>query len=262
MDIRRRACSRRVLLSRSFTTVFLVVVAIPVLVVAATGARAHPTVRELREAFAERARCEAVVAEEERIDPVRLGMSERELLAVLPGLRRVPSREGAEPALQEQADPRGWTRAGTEDLAGAEYELWQGRVYRIRWRLPAEFERPVIDELGRRARLCFGPPEYDQTFEARPGSSKATLRRIRWKHGDRQIELRQLHPLRGGPVYLSVALLGPLREIGAAGRAVPADPDRSGPWWRRPAQPLVPATDAERDRLGRAFVRFLAQLDH
>ena len=227
--------------------------------------------RELRAELAERARCEAPTGEKRRIDPIRLGMSEPELLRIFPDLRRdVTGRDASRKARPERAGPesgdetglRRWMREGAGALARVDYETWQGRVYRIRWRLPGDFERPVIDELGRRARVCFGPPEYDQTFEAEPGSSRATLRRMLWKHGDRQIELRQLHPLRGGPVYLSVTATGPLREIGAAGRAPPPEPDRTESWWRRPATPLVPASPAERDRLGRDFMRFLAELDH
>lgn len=221
---------------------------------------AHPTDSELREAHEARQRCEATIPLEEQIDPARLGMSEAELRAAVAGLRRDPPAEQADPRT-EQGLTR-WVLDASAALAGIEYELWQGSVYRIRWRLPVKFERPVLDELVRRGSICFGPPDYDQKFEAEPGSPVATLRRIGWTHGDRRIELRQLHPLRGGPVYLSVTRSAVLREIGAAKLTPFPVPDRSGPWWQRSMQALRPATDEEQKKLGSAFLGLLSQLDH
>lgn len=229
-------------------------------VVTATLAFAHPTDSELREAHEDRQRCKASVAPAELVDPVQLGISEAALRAAVTGLRQDPLPSRAESQVEQNLTR--FVRDAKAGLASVDYELWQGNVYRIRWRLAAHFERPVLDELSRRASVCFGPPEYDQKFEAEPGSPLATLRRIGWVHGGRRIELRQLHPLRGGPVYLSVSESATLREIGAARVADFPPPDRSGPWWQRSMKVLVPATDAEQKRLGDEFLGLISQLDH
>ncbi len=220
---------------------------------------AHPSDRELQQAREERERCAADPAPADPVDAGRLAMSEAELRSAVEGLRQEPAA-GTDP--REARGLERYVRQATDPLAGVEYELWQDRVYRIRWRLATSFERPVLDELSRRARTCFGEPEYDQTFEAEPGSPKATLRRIGWRHGDRQIELRQLHPLRGGPVYLSVSRRATLREIGTAGVVPFSEPDRSAPWWQRSLEAPRPVTPEEREELGLAVLGLLSQLDH
>lgn len=221
----------------------------------------------MREAWEQRQRCEAEIDPEVHVDVARLGMSRTDLRATFEGLQHDravpapdPTRESSKGSPEEVLER--WWRPASGDLARVEYELWEGRVYRIRWRLGADFERPVLDELGRVARVCFGEPDYDQTFEAEPGSPAATLRRIGWTHGDRRIELRQLHPLRGGPVYLSVTDRAALREMGRAGQAPFSDPDQSGPWWQRPTRVPQPSGAEERARLGKRFLELLAQLDH
>lgn len=226
----------------------------------ATTGHAHPTDLELHRAYEERQLCETSIAAVERVDPVRLGMREDELKAAVEGLRR--ESPASDSVAAADVDPVRWIWEPGHELLSVEYEVWHGRVYRIRWQLAEDFERPVFDELRRRGDLCFGPPDHDQIFEAKPGSPKATLRRVTWSHGDRRIELRQLHPLHGGPVYLTIQLTEPRREIAASGARAAPDPDRTGPWWRRPAAPLRPATDAEREALGNRFAKLLAQLDH
>jgi hypothetical protein len=239
----------------------------------AIGAHAHPSDLEIRAAAAERASCEAPLEGDARIDPARLGMSASELQTARPDVVHVrePAVAGAEPDDPAGSSPdpsrpaRGldrWVGEGTEDVARFEYELWRNRIYRIRWALSGAFERPVLDELVRRARICLGPPLYDQRFEAEPGSPRATLRRIGWRHGSLEIELRQLHPLRGGPVYLTVTRRGALREIAAAGVVRPPDPERTAPWWQRSMAAPRPASPAERKDLGDRFARLLSQLDH
>lgn len=229
--------------------------------VSAAPGFAHPTDRELREAFDDRQRCAEATAPAKLADPVRLGMSEVELVAAVKGLLQDPPKG--------TGDPRGelgltrWVReASGRGLASVEYELWQGRVYRIRWRLAAHFERPVLKELIRRARVCFGAPDYDQKFEAEPSSPKATLQRIGWTHSEIRIELRQLHPLRGGPVYLTVSQNEMLREVGASRVPLFPEPDRSAPWWERSMHALVPVGDEEREKLGSEFLGLLSQFDH
>lgn len=232
--------------------------------------RAHPSEVEMLRASAERELCEpdvtnvTNVAEVARVDPVRLGMTESDLVIVALGAHRDPSVDApeAEARATSMTRPIRWERAADGDLQRVEYESWQQRVYRIRWQLADAFERPVFDEFVRRGEICFGSPEYDQTFEAEPGSAKATLRRVAWRHGERLIELRQLHPLRGGPVYLTVTTVETIREIAAAGSRAFPDPDRSEPWWRRPTEQVRPATDEERETLGGRFARLLSQVDH
>ncbi len=240
--------------------VSIALVAAAVVIAPAAPSFAHPTERELRDAFDERQRCEADVASADRIDPAHLGMSEADLRRAVEELRQDPLP--GESDLRTEQGPIRWVRDAAGGVARIEYESWHDRVYRIRWQLSAAFERPVLDELARRGRTCFGVPEFDQTFEAEPGSPRATLRRIGWIHGDRRIELRQLHPLRGGRVFLSVTTSATIREIGAAGLAGFPEPDRSESWWRRPTAPPRPATAEERKQLGDAFVRLLSQLDH
>lgn len=233
------------------------VCAVAILVATAQSALAHPTDSELRAAREERKRCEAEVAAAARIDPVQLGTSEQELQAAVAGLR-IEAERGAAAAKELKR----WTRTASGDVAQVQYELFDDRIYRIRWQLAKRFERPVLDELIGRARKCFGRPEYDQTFEAEPGSSAATLRRIVWNHDERRIELRQLHPLRGGPVFLSVSAAPTLRELGTAGLAPFPEPARSAPWWQRSLEPPKPVEPEESAALGDAFVQLLAQLDH
>jgi len=229
-------------------------------VVPATMLRAHPTDLELRRAFEERELCEANVLLADRVDPVRLGMTDSELAHAVEGLRREPP--ASESKVASEGRPLRWTRDAQGELQSVEYESWQGRIYRIRWRLSDSFERPVFDEFLRRGEICFGAPEYDQTFEAEPGSPKATLRRVAWAHGDRRIELRQLHPLRGGAVYLTIQQVEPLREMVASGARAWPEPDRSAPWWQRSTGIPRPATAEEREELGRRFGVLLSQLDH
>ena len=222
---------------------------------------AHPTDEELLEAVEDRSRCTSALAPSERVDSAKLGMSAKELAKAVPGLQ-VDGQDGEEAAERAKHGMQRMVRSLEGDVASIEYEIWNGRVYKIRWRLAERFERPVIDTLGKRARTCLGLPEYDQKFEAEPGSADATRRQIGWDHGERRIELRQLHPLRGGPVYLSVADYPVMREIVSNRVVLYPDPEKTGPWWERSMSPLRTAKDEERKQLGDAFVELLGQLDH
>lgn len=234
---------------------------------AAAPARAHPTEAEIARAREERRLCTEVPPAEAHLDPARLGMDEAALRALFGDALAEVAPEAAQPpaAASEGADapdaPRRLRREASGDLAAVEYELWQGRVYRIRWRLAPRFERPALDALAERARACLGRPVLDQTFEAEPGSPKATYRRIVWRHDDRRIELRQLHPLRGGPVHLVVGSRPVLRAMGDAGVSPPPLPATTVPWWRRGAAPVVPVAPDEAEALGLAFLRLLAHAD-
>lgn len=222
---------------------------------ATSDAVAHPTDEALHAAAAERAQCAGSVADESaRLDRARIGMSEADLREQVGPLLPPVTKPGA--------GPRRLSREATAPLSRVEYDLMDGTVYAIRWRLDTSFERPVLDELVRRAGVCLGRAEYDQTIEAEPGSADATLRRIGWKHGDRMIELRQLHPLHGGAVYLTVRSNERIRAMGEAGMAPLPEPDRSAPWWQRSIKPVELADEGERKRLGDRFTALLTQLDH
>lgn len=245
------------------------------------GARAHPTDEQILESIADRRACdsghEGKSPDGTNIDPARLGMTETELRARVAGVRR-NTHVGRSPytGTGTDTDPepgtdelQRWSRdvdpendGQDEDIVLIQYELWQGRVYRIRWRLAPAFERPIFEELAERGRFCLGTADLDQTFEAEPGSAQATLRRVVWTHENRRIELRQLHPLGGGPVYLSATDLEALRAMGAAERAPFPDPSRSGPWWTRSLRPPKPADPGERAQLGRRFLALIGELSH
>jgi hypothetical protein len=208
-------------------------------------------------------------------EPVRLGTSEAELrehfgeaLAgvairrahpVHAALREVaPPREGAPRATPPDAKPtrpppdaaaptdaeepyagqlRLARRVAEGDVGRVEYDLHGGRGVRIRWQLAERFERPLMQALVSHLSERLGPPSYDQTIEAKLGSGKATLRRAGWKRGERALEVRQLHPLTGGPLFVTRSDLAALQEIVAAGGVLMPEPDTSEDWWRRPQKP-------------------------
>ncbi|HEX3126604.1 MAG TPA: hypothetical protein VH394_04680, partial [Thermoanaerobaculia bacterium] len=89
------------------------------------------------------------------------------------------------------------------DLAYAEYELFQGKIYRVRWRLAERFERPLFPWLVDRVSHHLGTPVYDQVVEPELGSGQASLRRVAWRWNGRTIEARQLQPQSGGPLFLT-----------------------------------------------------------
>lgn len=267
----------------TWISVWWVIASLAVAPLAALAALAHPTDQQILESLADRRACDTGHEGERpdgmEIDPARLGMTEAELRARVAGLRRdtVLGTSSETDALQrwsrevgtgvEGEDGNGTEdgkKAGDEagDVVLIQYELWQGRVYRIRWRLAPAFERPIFDELAERGRFCLGEADLDQTFEAEPGSADATLRRVVWTHESRRIELRQLHPLGGGPVYLSATDVATLRAIGAEERAPFPDPSRSAPWWTRSLRPPKPAAPEERARLGKRFLSLIGELSH
>jgi hypothetical protein len=48
------------------------------------------------------------------------------------------------------------------------------------------------------------------------------------------LELRQIHPRTGGPVYLTLSDLATLQGIAEAGNVALPEPERSESWWQRP----------------------------
>jgi hypothetical protein len=163
-----------------------------------------------------------------------------------------PSETGA--AAAEPPDPfaeqvRLAREVGSRDVRRVEYELFRGRVYRVRWQLDDRFERPIMDSLVARLRERFGKPAYDQTIEGKFASGRATLRRAAWRRETRVLEVRQLHPLNGGPLFLTLSDEPALRAIVASRGTVAPEPESSGPWWQEPQKPTGIPTSQERDSL-------------
>jgi len=192
----------------------------------------------LREASAERARS---LGERVRERPVEGEPSEAGEAA--------PEAPPAQRRLRRES-----TRA---DVAYVEYDLFRGRVYRVRYRLADRFERPLMRELVGLASERLGAPAYDQTLRAKLGSGRAELRRAGWQRDGRALELRQLHPLNGGPLYLTLQDLAAMQAIVDAGAIALPEPETSEPWWRQPDAPKLPKfslpTPEERSELVAAF---------
>ncbi len=175
-----------------------------------------------------------------------------------PGPPQTPAAAG-EAAREAYPGQRRLTRALHEgDLRRVEYDLRDGRVYRIRWLLAERFERPLMQPLVARLATRLGPPRYDQTIEAKLGSGRADLRRSGWQRQGRALEVRQLHPFSGGPVYVTLSDTAALRAILAARGTPLPQPETAGHWWRRPQQPPKPLTPEERDELVAALDALIA----
>ncbi len=142
---------------------------------------------------------------------------------------------------------------GGEELAYAEYELFGDRVVRLRWCLAERFELPIFPALVHQVVHYLGKPEVEELLQAghRPGA--ATLRRARWTRGGHSLELRQLIPLTGGPVFLTLTDERAVKDVIAAGEVPPPQPAAVRTWWqrRRPA-PRIPSEE-ERRQLVWAF---------
>jgi len=218
----------------------------------ATTAFAHPSPAETAERRRAQALCVQPVAEAERLDPARLGESEALLRSAF-GDALADAGGGASRRLTR--------RLADSDVASIDYDLHGGRVYRIRWRLAERFEAPVLATLRVQAVACLGDPAYDQTIEPKAIQGKPVVRRIGWNHGAKRIELRQVHPLTGGPVYLSVADRAALDAALKDEAEAMAEPTAAEPWWQKPRMPHIP-DEAERRRLADAFGSLLAQVDH
>jgi hypothetical protein len=247
----------------------------------AHGAAAHTTPEELK-ARAERAHaCDRDAEGAEAFDPTRLGTS----LAMLRerfGDALIPdSLERPKSALERRLEKQGWAEetpaAGTSpahdpyanqarlrrsvaerDVLFAEYDLYDGSVYRIRWRLDDRFSLPIMGALVAQATACYGPPEYDQEPEWKLSDGKAMLRRTGWRRDDRLLEVRQLHPLNGGPVFVTVTNLATVRTIVAAQGFASPDPETSPPWWEKPQVTRAELSDEEREGLVHAFAHVLS----
>jgi hypothetical protein len=147
------------------------------------------------------------------------------------------------------------------DVRQMEYELFRGRVYRVRWRLAERFERPLMEPLVAHLTEELGKPYYDQLIEGRFGSGRATLRRAAWRQGPRTLEVRQLNPLLGGPIFLTLSSSATVQTIVASGGTAAPEPDSIGPWWQKPMKPPELLTARELDALLAAFDGVLARAD-
>jgi hypothetical protein len=245
-------------------------------------ALAHPTYAEQAERARLRLLCQRLPEDAERFDPVQLGDSKQALrmkfgealvaqpLATSVGPRAfvLPSRKDGgkahtapegqrRHAYAEQTRFRRLLAEGAVPLV--EYDLFRDTVYRIRWRLANRFNLPIMNDLVAQTTDCYGQPEFDQQVEGKLGSGKAHLRRAAWRRSHRLLEVRQLHPLYGGPVYVTITDLRAIdRMIGSGGTASPV-PESIGPWWaRKQSRPRIVSHDERHDLVE----EFAALLSH
>jgi len=147
------------------------------------------------------------------------------------------------------------------DVRRIEYELFRSKIYRVRWQLAGRFERPIMDSLVTHLTAPLGKPYYDQRIEAKFGTGRATLRRAAWRNGPRVLEVRQLNPLVGGPLYLTLSDQAAIQSIVGSGGTAAPEPDSIGRWWSEPIEPFKSLTTSERDALLVGFDAVLALVD-
>jgi hypothetical protein len=206
---------------------------------------------------------------EVRVERVRsLHEQVGELLRPQPGAPEAGAVPDAAPAPVEAApDPyagqRRLARSLPEgDARRVEYDLYDGRVYRIRWLLAERFERPLMDALVASLAQRVGPPRYDQTIEAKLGSGRADLRRSGWEREGSALEIRQLHPFVGGPVFVTLSDVSALQAIVDARATALPQPETTGDWWLRPQQSPKLLAPKDRDELVAALDALVAALPY
>jgi hypothetical protein len=244
-------------------------------------AAAHVSQQELAERVRRKTLCSREANPGEPFDPVALGAQESELRAAWgdalrarpiehpdspwhrPARPRPAGESEPAPAADPYADQLRLRRALAEgDVRSVEYELFRGRVYRIRWELAERFQSRIMDDVVHQASHCYGAPEYDQTLEAKVASGAATRRRAAWRRDGRLLEIRQLNPLLGGPLFVTLTDLESSRAIIAARGTLAPEPDRRDePWWKRTGDPPRLPSEAERATLVRAIAAVLSQTD-
>jgi hypothetical protein len=139
-------------------------------------------------------------------------------------------------------------RRSSGDVQSAEYDLWEGRVYRVRWQLAERFEQPILSDVLPRVSERLGRPDYDQTLRAELGSERDELRRTGWTLDGRTLEIRQLHPLSGGPIFLTLSDVAAMQAIVDAKGVPLPQPETSGAWWRQPQRlPGLPSPQQRRE---------------
>ncbi len=147
------------------------------------------------------------------------------------------------------------------EIQSVEYELFRGRVYRVRWQLAERFERPLMTSLVAHLTTKLGKPYYDQRIEGKFGTGRATLRRAGWRQGPRILEIRQLNPGVGGRIFLTLSDHATVQAIVESGGTAAPEPDSIGRWWQKPVKPFAHLTVTERDALLVAFDAVLAEVD-
>ena len=143
-------------------------------------------------------------------------------------------------------------RIDSPEVAYVEYELFDDRVFRIRWCLTERFDRPIYSYLLSRAHRLLGEPKTDELIGLDPHSPPAdapVLHYSSWWLGERSLELRQLEPLSGGTVFLTLADERMFLEAKIAHNPPVAQPDRMIPFWQRKDPRLKIPTEAERWQL-------------
>jgi hypothetical protein len=244
-------------------------------------AMAHVTAEEVAEQARLKTLCSREANPGERFDSVGLGAQESELRSAWgdgllalpieqldpelyrPTLPRNAGEAEAAPTRNRYAEQIRLRRAVSEsDVRSVEYELFRGRVYRTRWELGDRFHTRFMDELVHQATHCYGAPVYDQTIEAKIASGEANRRRAGWRRGGRLLEIRQLNPLLGGPVFVTVTDIDASQEIIAARGTLAPEPERRAePWWKRAGEPPQLPSEEKRAALVRAVAAVLSQTD-
>lgn len=242
-------------------------------------AAAHPTTEDLRERAIRAKLCTPVKNAGKPFDSVQLGAEESKLrtawgdalqpqkiehlgpdfqrLAQPPEVDDSNAKEGADPYADQLRLLRVLAKG---DVRRVEYELFRGRVYRIRWELSDRYHAPIMDDFVQQAAECYGPFRYDQTIEAKLGSGESTLRRAGWERNGRLLEIRQLNPLGGGPLFVTMTDRKISKAIIAArGSLAPEPKRRSEPWWQRQNPSPAPPSEAERSALVQALAAVLSQ---
>ncbi len=216
------------------------------------------TEAELRAEFGEALKASAI----ERPVPFTEQITRaRRQAAEAAGLEPIAPAPAPEPRDLYTEQERFERQVGRRDVSRVEYQLFRGKVYRIRWQLSDRFERSLMNPLVAHLKLSLGAPLYDQQIEGKLAAGTATLRRAGWRRGIRTLEVRQLHPFTGGPLYLTVSDEAAIRAIIAARGAVQPEPDSIGAWWQEPVRGPTLLTPEERDLLLRSIDALLAQID-
>jgi hypothetical protein len=205
----------------------------------------------LREEFSDALRSESIAPQKASVLVPEKLKSPAETAKAAPG--ETPARPA--PAVKDPfAEQERLVRdAKHPDVQRVEYELFRDSVYRIRWQLAEHFGRPIMDSLVTGLTAKLGKPYYDQTILGKFGTGRATLRRSAWRDGTQLLEVRQLNPMVGGPLFVTVSDQGTIKQIIASGGTAAPEPNSIGPWWQTPVNPLPPLTVRERRALLAAF---------
>lgn len=171
---------------------------------------------------------------------------------------KAKSTGAADPFKDQQRFAR--TTASSE-LQGAEYDLFRDSVYRTRWRLAERFEGPLMNGLISRLEASLGKPDYDQTIHAKLGSGKSDLRRTGWRRGGRVLEVRQLHPFTGGPLFVSLSDVAAMDRIVTAKGVVLPQPESTDAWWSRSQRDVALPSATQAEELAGVVRRLVTTLE-